>query len=211
MVGQNASFFFFFQQLKTALDAFAPSKWKLNPEDGAFYGPKVDFQLTDELGRTHQCATIQLDFQLPIRFNLQFQAADGSLKRPVMIHRAILGSLERMIALLTEQYAGKWPFWLSPRQVMVIPGGVANYAYGKEIMIRLKAKNFYCDVDLSDATFAKKIRTAQVEQYNFLLVVGDQEQKENTINVRTRDGVVHGTRKLEEIIQDFQKLLETKK
>ena len=111
------------QQLQTVLDRFQPGKWELNPGDGAFYGPKIDITIQDALKRSYQCATIQLDFQLPERFNLKYRGPEGGddLARPVMIHRAILGSLERFIAIVTEHFGGKWPFWLSPRQVMVVP------------------------------------------------------------------------------------------
>ena len=120
------------QQLTKALDKFYPGKWELNPGDGAFYGPKIDIKVKDALRRSFQCATIQLDFQLPERFNLKYRAADEAAAadagrpppRPVMIHRAILGSLERFIAIITEHFAGKWPFWLSPRQVLVVPVAV---------------------------------------------------------------------------------------
>lgn len=121
---------FFCQQLKQALEKQYPGKWSINPGDGAFYGPKIDITIRDALRRSFQCATIQLDFQLPERFNLKYRGADdqeaqkdkeAAVKRPVIIHRAILGSLERFIAIATEHFAGKWPFWLSPRQVVVIP------------------------------------------------------------------------------------------
>ncbi len=109
--------------------------WKLNPEDGAFYGPKIDITIMDALQRPHQCATIQLDFQLPQRFNLNFMAEDGERKRPVIIHRAILGSVERMMAILCENFGGKWPFWLSPRQAMVIPVAAPFYDYAADVRI----------------------------------------------------------------------------
>lgn len=118
------------QQLKKALEAQYPGKWELNPGDGAFYGPKIDIKIRDALRRSFQCATIQLDFQLPERFNLKYRtpeehaSSDKPPARPVIIHRAILGSLERFIAIITEHFAGKWPFWLSPRQILVVPVAV---------------------------------------------------------------------------------------
>lgn len=120
------------QQLKNSLEKFG-QPWKLNEGDGAFYGPKIDITVTDALRRQHQCATIQLDFQLPIRFDLQFVSESGEKRRPVIIHRAILGSVERMIAILTESFGGKWPFWLSPRQCMVVPVAPPFDAYAKEV------------------------------------------------------------------------------
>lgn len=144
--------------------------WKLNPGDGAFYGPKIDITIMDALKRSHQCATIQLDFQLPIRFNLTYVSESGDKKRPVIIHRAILGSVERMIAILTESYAGKWPFWLSPRQAMVIPVGPTYDSYAQEVKQLIYEAGFMCEVD-TDAgdTMNKKIRNAQLAQFNFIL------------------------------------------
>ena len=108
--------------MRDCLNEFAGAgEWTLNPGDGAFYGPKIDVKVTDAIGRSHQAATVQLDFQMPERFNLQYTASDGSFARPVMVHRAMLGSVERMIAILIEHYAGKWPFWLSPRQAIILP------------------------------------------------------------------------------------------
>lgn len=111
--------------------------WKENPGDGAFYGPKIDITICDALRRAHQCATIQLDFQLPIRFNLGYINEAGEKVRPVIIHRAILGSVERMIAILTESYAGKWPFWLSPRQCVVVPVGPMYDGYASQVILYL--------------------------------------------------------------------------
>lgn len=152
-----------------SLDHFG-EPWKLNPGDGAFYGPKIDITIMDALRRSHQCATIQLDFQLPIRFNLSYVSESGEKKKPVIIHRAILGSVERMIAILTESYAGKWPFWLSPRQAMVIPIGPMFDDYANQVKQKLYEAGFMCEVD-TDAgdTMNKKVRNAQLAQFNFIL------------------------------------------
>jgi threonyl-tRNA synthetase len=172
-------------KLKAGLDAFTQSigtTWSENPGDGAFYGPKIDVALTDALKREHQCGTIQLDFQLPQQFRLRYATAKGSsdsvapasedlpegYARPVMIHRAIFGSFERMIAVLTEHLAGKWPFWLSPRQILVVPVMPAVNDYAVEVQNIFKKQRMYVDVDLSGNTFQKKIRTGQLEQYNFI-------------------------------------------
>ena len=156
------------QDLQEALDA-AELPWKLNPGDGAFYGPKIDITLQDALRRSHQCATIQLDFQLPLRFNLSFTDEKGEKKHPVMIHRAILGSTERMMAVLTENFGGKWPFWMSPRQSMVVPVGVPFNGYAREVADLLRSKGFCCDADTDDGnTMNKKVRNAQLAQYNFI-------------------------------------------
>uniref|UniRef100_A0A7N8Y5R8 threonine--tRNA ligase n=1 Tax=Mastacembelus armatus TaxID=205130 RepID=A0A7N8Y5R8_9TELE len=189
------------KQLENSLNEFG-EKWILNPGDGAFYGPKIDIQIKDAIGRYHQCATIQLDFQLPIRFNLTF-------KRPVIIHRAILGSVERMIAILTENYGGKWPLWLSSNQVMVVPVGPTceDYAQKQEF----HNSGFMADVDLDPGcTLNKKIRNAQLAQYNFILVVGEKEKTSNTVNVRTRDNKVHGERSVEECIERLKQLRASK-
>jgi threonyl-tRNA synthetase len=150
-------------------------EWELNPGDGAFYGPKVDIVISDALNRKHQCATIQLDFQLPERFQLQFrtdhgnqEGGDGAFARPVIIHRAILGSVERMMAILIEHFGGKFPFWLSPRQICLVPVAAAFNGYAQEIVDKLTALRVYADADLSDNTLNKKIRNAELAQYNFI-------------------------------------------
>ncbi|XP_053276102.1 threonine--tRNA ligase 1, cytoplasmic [Pleuronectes platessa] len=195
------------KQLESSLIEFG-EKWVLNPGDGAFYGPKIDIQIKDAIGRYHQCATIQLDFQLPIRFNLTYVSHDSDdKKRPVMIHRAILGSVERMIAILTENYGGKWPLWLSPRQVMVVPVGPTCEEYAQKVKQDFHAGGFMTDVDLDPScTLNKKIRNAQLAQYNFILVVGEKEKTSNTVNVRTRDNKVHGERSVDECIERLKQL-----
>ncbi|KAG9307924.1 hypothetical protein JVU11DRAFT_12894 [Chiua virens] len=182
-------------QLKEALDRQYPGQWNLNPGDGAFYGPKIDIHIKDALRRSFQCATIQLDFQLPERFNLKYRSAeemtnpDKPPSRPVMIHRAILGSLERFIAIITEHFGGKWPFWLSPRQVLVIPVAVPYKEYAQEIADTLSALGLFADVDNGADTLPKKIRNGEIAQYNFLLVVGQEELDSRSVNVRNRDDV----------------------
>ncbi|KAI9777718.1 MAG: threonyl-tRNA synthetase [Geoglossum umbratile] len=193
-------------KLRGALDAFTTaggSKWELNPGDGAFYGPKIDITISDALRREFQCATIQLDFQLPQRFGLEYMTAESSAKpraegadpqelpsgyaRPVMIHRAIYGSLERFIAILTEHFAGKWPFWLSPRQILVIPVMPTVNDYVLEVQKIFREEEMHVDVDISGNTLQKKIRTGQLQQYNFIFVVGAQEKESRTVNIRNRD------------------------
>ncbi|KAJ1723955.1 threonyl-tRNA synthetase [Coemansia erecta] len=187
------------KQLEDALNEFG-AKWVINPGDGAFYGPKIDITIRDALKRAHQCATIQLDFQLPVRFQLHYRAPNtkgeegdselgSDFQRPVIIHRAILGSVERMIGILTENFAGKWPMWLSPRQVMVVPVTGVVFEYAQEVRDKLHKAGFYADVDLGGETLNKKIRNAEIAQYNFICVVGAEEQTENSVNVRCRDDV----------------------
>merc|ERR1712012_547925 len=143
--------------------------WKLNPGDGAFYGPKIDITLMDALRRQHQCATIQLDFQLPIRFNLNYIDEKGEKKHPVIIHRAILGSVERMVAVLLESFGGKWPFWLSPRQAMVVPVAAPFNDYAQTVQKQLKEEGFMCEANVDNTeTMNKKVRNAQLAQFNFI-------------------------------------------
>ncbi|XP_074668473.1 threonine--tRNA ligase 1, cytoplasmic [Strix aluco] len=196
------------KQLENSLNDFG-EKWELNPGDGAFYGPKIDIQIKDAIGRYHQCATIQLDFQLPVRFNLTFVSHDGNDKtRPVIIHRAILGSVERMIAILTENYGGKWPLWLSPQQVMVVPVGPTCDEYAQKVRQHFHDAGLMADVDVDPGcTLNKKIRNAQLAQYNFILVVGEKEKASGTVNIRTRDNKVHGERTIADTVE---RLLELK-
>uniref|UniRef100_A0A3P8UNK4 threonine--tRNA ligase n=1 Tax=Cynoglossus semilaevis TaxID=244447 RepID=A0A3P8UNK4_CYNSE len=191
------------QQLQRSLQQFG-EHWELNPGDGAFYGPKIDIQIKDALNRQHQCATIQLDFQLPIRFDLQYVGRDGQKHRPVMIHRAVLGSLERMLAILAENFGGKWPLWLSPAQIMVIPvGGNCDKVN--------RTTGFMADVsDDQGSTLNKKIRSAQLAQYNYIFVVGDQEVESGTVNVRSRRGKQLGRRTTEEVLTSLTRLRDSR-
>lgn len=232
-------------KLKQALNNFKArggGQWELNPGDGAFYGPKIDVVVTDALKREWQCATIQLDFQLPQNFNLEYMTAeqieksekadkapkekapkgkpavkpesdvnaaasetkpeagekqDGVISvrkeltagraRPVMIHRAIIGSFERFMAILIEHFAGKWPFWLSPRQVMVIPVMPQANDYVEEVQQIMRSHKILCDINLGSDTMPKKILRAQQAQYNFIFVVGASEKETRTVNIRNRD------------------------
>ncbi|XP_026858904.2 threonine--tRNA ligase 2, cytoplasmic isoform X1 [Electrophorus electricus] len=198
------------QQLDRSLQKFG-ERWELNSGDGAFYGPKIDILIRDAIGRRHQCATIQLDFQLPIRFNLQYVGVDGAAHRPVMVHRAVLGSLERMIAILAENFSGKWPLWLSPAQVMVLPVGTDIERYGRDVVHRLKEAGFMADIDDDHgATLNRKIRSAQLAQYNFIFVVGEREQSSGTVNVRTRGGKQLGQRSLEDAMTSLTQLRDSR-
>jgi threonyl-tRNA synthetase len=204
------------KQLEEVLNDYKDASgkaWKLNPGDGAFYGPKIDIHISDALGRSHQCATIQLDFQLPIRFQLEYTGEHPTEHplRPVIIHRAILGSVERFTANLIEHTAGKWPFWVSPRQVIVVPVSNKLDHYAQQLQQRLHNEGFYVDADLSDNTLQKKIREAQLSQYNFILVVGEKEAQEGSVNVRTRDNVVHGTKPVDQMIDELRALVREHK
>lgn len=193
--------------------------WELNPGDGAFYGPKIDIMISDALKRWHQCATIQLDFQLPNRFELEFKTKEiegtDNYERPVMIHRAILGSVERMTAILTEHFAGKWPFWLSPRQILVVPVGVKFQDYAQEVRDKMVEAGFYADVDLSGNTLQKKVRNGQMLKYNFIFIVGEQEMTEKSVNIRNRDVMdlqgKNATVAVDTVLEQMKKLKEEKR
>ncbi|CED83034.1 threonyl-trna synthetase [Phaffia rhodozyma] len=195
--------------LRRQLEKFQPGAWEIAPEDAAFYGPKIDIACADALRREHQVATIQLDFQLPEKFKLKYSAGAGGETsqeaRPVMIHRAVTGSLERFIAILTEHLVGKWPFWLSPRQIMVIPVGVKYNDYAKQVSKRLWKEGFYSEVDESGETLNKKIRNAEVAQWNFTLVVGEKEEESLSVNVRNRDDV--GQKQRSEVVVPLDELV----
>ncbi|MBS4165764.1 Threonine--tRNA ligase [Neochlamydia sp. AcF65] len=189
--------------LKEALDESGYS-YKINPGDGAFYGPKIDFHIRDAINRTWQCGTIQLDMALPERFQLEYTAADGSRQRPVMLHRAIFGSVERFFGILIEHFSGKFPLWISPLQLRILTVADRHAPYADEICATLKKKGFHVDVDDASESVSKKIRNAQLAQINYILTVGDQEQENKTINLRTRDNVVHGQIKLDELILQIE-------
>ena len=158
----------------------------INEGDGAFYGPKLDFHLADSLGRTWQCGTIQLDFQMPERFELEYTGEDGQKHRPVMIHRALLGSIERFIGVITEHFAGAFPAWLSPVQVKVLPITDRSAAYSQEVAAKLDAMGFRVEVDSRNEKIGKKIREAQLEKIPYMLVIGDKEAEAGQVAVRHR-------------------------
>lgn len=174
--------------LKEALETMG-TNYTLNPGDGAFYGPKIDFHLKDCLGRTWQCGTIQLDFQLPERFELEYTAADGSKRRPILIHRAGFGSFERFIGMLIEQYAGKFPTWLSPCQVKVLPVSEKSRDYAREVGERLREAGLRVKVDERDEKIGYKIREARsIDRVPYMLILGEREVEAGNVSVRDRSG-----------------------
>ncbi|KAL3701276.1 hypothetical protein R1sor_019298 [Riccia sorocarpa] len=189
--------------LREALEAFG-KPWKINHGDGAFYGPKIDITVCDAFKRTLQCATIQLDFQLPIRFKLKYSTEEAEVARPVVVHRAVLGSVERMFAVLLEHYAGKWPFWLSPRQAIVCPVSKKFTNYALKVKNIIHSAGFYVEADVSDRKIDKKVREAQVAQFNYILVVGEAEESSEMVNIRTRDNVVHGMKSVGALLEEFK-------
>ena len=182
----------------------------INEGDGAFYGPKLDFHLADSLGRTWQCGTIQLDMQLPERFELEYTGADNEKHRPVMIHRVVLGSVERFIGVITEHFAGAFPLWLSPVQVSVIPISNAFNDYAQEVRDRLDAAGIRVEVDLRNETMKLKIREAQLQKTPYMLVVGEREQNENAASVRNRKGENLGAMSVDEVIAKLRREIDDK-
>jgi threonyl-tRNA synthetase len=184
------------RELKKALDA-AGQEYTLNEGDGAFYGPKIDFAVTDALGRKWQCATIQLDYQLPEQFQLKYIGADNAEHRPVVIHRAIFGSFERFIAMLLEHYGGALPLWLAPVQTIVLPISDRHLEYAASVRDQLKAAGLRADLDERQEKIGYKIREAQLQKVPYMLVVGDREAADGTVSVRTRKGGDQGSQALQ--------------
>ena len=195
--------------LKKALEDMG-LEYIVNEGDGAFYGPKIDFHLRDSLGRTWQCGTIQLDFQMPQRFNLEYTAEDGSKKRPIMIHRVCFGSIERFIGILIEHFAGKFPVWLAPVQVKVIPVSEKSMEYAADVYEKLKAAGIRTELDHKDEKVGYKIRQAQLEKVPYMLVLGEKEAAEGAITVRSRDKGDLGAAGLEDFIADIKKMVAAK-
>src|SRR3954469_5350373 len=181
--------------------ARANLEYTINEGDGAFYGPKIDFDVTDAIGRKWQCATIQLDYQLPERFDLKYTGMDNAEHRPVVIHRAIFGSFERFIAMILEHYAGALPLWLAPVQAIVLPIADRHLAYAASIRERLAAAGLRVEVDERYEKIGYKIREAQLQKVPYMLVVGDREAAEGTVSVRTRTGGDKGSTSLEEFLR----------
>lgn len=174
------------KSLKEALEV-TEKKYVINEGDGAFYGPKIDFHLEDSMGRTWQCGTIQLDFQLPLRFGAEYTGADGERHRPIMIHRVVFGSIERFIGILIEHYAGKFPLWLAPVQVKILPISDRFVSYGKDVMNALKIKGIRCEMDSRTEKIGYKIREAQLDKVPYMIVVGQKEMERGSVSVRKRD------------------------
>ena len=182
----------------------------INAGDGAFYGPKLDFHLADSLGRTWQCGTIQLDFQMPERFDLEYVGEDGEKHCPVMIHRALLGSIERFIGVITEHFAGAFPAWLSPVQVKLLPVTDRAMDYAKNVAAQLDSQGFRVEVDGRNEKIGKKIREATLEKIPFMLVVGDRDMEAGTVSVRTRTGEDLGAMSLADFAAKLHEIVDSK-
>ena len=198
------------RSLKEALDE-GGLDYKINEGDGAFYGPKIDFHIEDSLGRSWQCGTIQLDFQLPQRFELEYIGSDGGKHRPIVIHRVIFGSIERFIGILIEHFAGKFPVWLSPIQVKVLPISDSFMEYGHEVIDKLRKYGIRCEIDNRSEKIGYKIREARNERVPYMIIVGEKEKNNGNISLRSRDMGEEGSTSLEEFITRVLKEDQEKK
>ena len=198
------------RSLKEALDE-GGLDYKINEGDGAFYGPKIDFHIEDSLGRSWQCGTIQLDFQLPQRFELEYIGSDGGKHRPIVIHRVIFGSIERFIGILIEHFAGKFPVWLSPIQVKVLPISDSFMEYCHEVIDKLRKYGIRCEIDNRSEKIGYKIREARNERVPYMIIVGEKEKNHGNISLRSRDMGEEGSTSLEEFITRVLKEDQEKK
>ncbi len=196
--------------LQGALDDLGLA-YAVNEGDGAFYGPKIDFHLQDSIGRTWQCGTIQLDFQLPLRFHLEYTGADGEKHRPIMIHRVAFGSIERFIGILIEHFAGAFPTWLAPVQVKVLPISEKFLDYGEKIRKELDAAGIRAELDVRSEKIGYKIREAQSQKIPYMLVVGAKEEEQGLVAVRTRQGGDQGQKTLGDFLAEIQTEIKEKK
>ena len=208
-MGDEKDWDFATETLKQAVTEMGKD-YVINEGDGAFYGPKLDFHLSDSLGRTWQCGTIQLDMQLPERFELEYVGADGEKHRPVMIHRVVLGSIERFIGVITEHFAGAFPLWLSPVQVKVLPVTDRAHDYAKDLVSQMLAANIHAEGDYRSEKLGYKIREAQMQKIPYMLVVGDRDMENGTVSVRTRTGADLGAMSIADFIAKCRHEIDTK-
>jgi len=202
-IGSEEDWILATESLKSALEEIGMD-YVINEGDGAFYGPKIDFHLEDSLGRTWQCGTIQLDFQLPLRFEIEYTGADGEQHRPIMIHRVIFGSLERFIGILTEHYAGNFPIWLSPVQVKILPISERFSSYARELQKLLKEKGIRSELDGRDEKIGYKIREARMQKIPYMLIVVEKDTESGTVSVRNRELGEQGNLTMEAFIEKIQ-------
>ena len=208
-MGDEKDWDFATETLKQAVTEMGKD-YVINEGDGAFYGPKLDFHLSDSLGRTWQCGTIQLDMQLPERFELEYVGADGEKHRPVMIHRVVLGSIERFIGVITEHFAGAFPLWLSPVQVKVLPVTDRAHEYAKSLVAQLTDADIRAEGDYRSEKLGYKIREAQMQKIPYMLVVGDRDMENGTVSVRTRTGADLGAMSIADFIAKCRREIDTK-
>jgi len=208
-MGDEKDWDFATETLKAAVEEMGKD-YVINEGDGAFYGPKLDFHLADSLGRTWQCGTIQLDMQLPERFELEYVGEDGAKHRPVMIHRVVLGSIERFIGVITEHFAGAFPVWLAPVQVKVMPITDRAADYAEEVAAKLNELGIRVETDLRNEKIGYKIREAQMQKLPYMLVVGDKEKEAGTVAVRTRGGVDLGAMSFDDFVARISNEIKNK-
>lgn len=205
------------EQWDTAIDALRKAlesknmDYEINEGDGAFYGPKIDFHLRDAIGRTWQCGTIQLDFQMPERFELTYVDEDGEKKQPVMSHRALMGSMERFFGILVEHFAGRFPLWLAPVQVKVLPISEKFQDYAIKVTEELKANGIRAEFDERNEKIGKKIRDAQLNRINYMIIVGEKEENDKVISVRNRDGEERSALELDDFLAELKEEIASKK
>ena len=196
--------------LKAALEK-KNMPYKINPGDGAFYGPKIDFHLQDAIGRDWQCGTIQLDMQMPVNFDLTYIDANNERKRPVMLHRAMFGSIERFLGILIEHFAGKFPLWMAPVQIEVIPVSEKTNEYAEKIYEELKNRGFRVEIDTRNSQMGAKIRDAQMRKINYMLILGEKERDNGSISVRTRNNENINDIKLDKFMDDLSEEIKEKR
>lgn len=198
-------------QAEQALESVLQDKhldYQINPGDGAFYGPKIDFHVLDALGRSWQCGTVQLDFQMPEKFDCHYIGEDNQPHHPIMIHRAIYGSIERFMAILIEHYAGDFPFWLAPLQVKILPLSSDQHAYAEKVRLKLLEAGFRVDSDERDEKIGLKIREAEMQKSPYMLIIGPKEMENSSLALRKRHEGNLGELNLDEVIQIFQEALQ---
>ena len=185
--------------------------FKVAEKDGAFYGPKIDLRIKDALNREWQLATVQLDFQLPLRFELSYEGKDSKKHTPIMIHRAILGSIERFMALLIEHYAGKFPLWLNPIQVIIMNINEKNLKFAEEVFEKLKQNDIRTELDDRNESIPKKVRESQLRKIPYSITIGDKEQSNKTLAIRTLDGNVKFNVKVDDFIKEINDKIKNKR
>ena len=197
-MGANADWSHATESLRRALD-YKKLQYQVDEGGGAFYGPKVDIKIRDAIGRSWQCTTVQFDFNLPERFDLTYDGADGQEHRPYMVHRALLGSIERFFGVLVEHYGGAFPTWLAPVQAIVIPISDRHIGYADTVASRLNTRGIRVEVNDKSERMNAKIRDAQIQKIPYMLVVGDKEAEANAAAVRLRDGADLGAIPIQQI------------
>jgi len=210
-IGKDADWEKAEKELKSVLKEIGCKDFVYDVGGAVFYGPKIDIKVNDSLGRPWQLSTIQFDFNLPSRFNMEYYGSDGKKHTPFMIHRALLGSLERFIGVLIEHYAGAFPFWLSPVQIWIIPIGSSHRKYAEKIAKQFSELSYRVEVKDENETVSKKIREGEIQKIPYLLVVGDKEMKNKSIRIRKRGKGDVGMVKLDKFLKEIKKEAEEKK